>query len=154
MKNNSGFTLIEVLVVVLIIGILTSVALPQYRKAVLRSRFSQMLVYNKAIYNAQIIFHDTYNRYADTKEELDISLPQAPYVSCAVNYQNGTLCHLNTGQGDIAIIEQPFSSGQMICCTYNTNNYAGASLCATEMGTNSWFNGCGDSGLCHCYRRQ
>ncbi|OUO56847.1 hypothetical protein B5F75_03100 [Candidatus Avelusimicrobium gallicola] len=50
--NKQGFTLIEILVVVLIIGILSAIALPQYESAVEKSRMSEALINLKAITDA------------------------------------------------------------------------------------------------------
>ena len=50
--TKRGFTLTEVLAVVVIIGILSSIALPQYRKVVEKGRFTKAEVMAKALHDS------------------------------------------------------------------------------------------------------
>lgn len=50
--NRRGFTLVEILTVVLILGILTSIALPQYTRSIERSRATEAMVGLKALNDA------------------------------------------------------------------------------------------------------
>ena len=68
-----GFTLIELLVVVLIIGVLTAIAVPQYQKAVLKSRFSSLMPTTQAIRDGNEMYYMTNGRYADAVSKLDVT---------------------------------------------------------------------------------
>lgn len=52
MKNKYGFTLIEMLAVVLIVAILTAVGLPQYRRVVEKAHISEAEVMMRSIYDS------------------------------------------------------------------------------------------------------
>ncbi len=75
MKSKKGFTLIELLVVVLIIGILAAIAVPQYRKAVAKSRFAQLKLLINDIVKAQEIYYLANGKYTANFDDLDITMP-------------------------------------------------------------------------------
>lgn len=72
--KNAGFTLIELLVVVLIIGILAAVAVPQYEKAVEKSRSAQALSLLRSFYNAQQVYYMANGTYASKISDLDLDI--------------------------------------------------------------------------------
>ena len=87
MKNNKGFTLIELLVVVLIIGILAAIALPQYFKAVEKSRIAEANTVIGAINHAEQIFSmaaETPTTFSTIYPTLDVDKP----LNCA--WESGT----------------------------------------------------------------
>lgn len=51
-QNKRGFSLIELVVVCLIIGILTSIALPKYRRSVNRARLGEVFTLMRSIYDS------------------------------------------------------------------------------------------------------
>ena len=78
MKNANisrlgGFTLIELLVVVLIIGILAAMAMPQYFKAVERSRMAEAITLMDSVVKSQRRKFLQTNHYAEDFRGLDVS---------------------------------------------------------------------------------
>ena len=81
MKSNKAFTLVEMLVVVLIIGILVAIAVPQYQKAVAKSQLATLKGLINSIVNAQEVYFLTHNKYASNFAALDISMPSGGKVN-------------------------------------------------------------------------
>ena len=73
--STQGFTLIELLVVVVIIAILAAIAVPQYKKAVLRSRFATVKNLVQNIAQAQEVYYLANGYYSNSFTELDIDTP-------------------------------------------------------------------------------
>ena len=76
-EHSYGFTLIELLVVVLIIGILAAIALPQYQKAVDKSRAAEAIPVLESLGRAEQLFYMTNGFYTRNMDDLDILLPKA-----------------------------------------------------------------------------
>ncbi len=97
--NKTGFTLIELLVVVLIIGILAGIALPQYKKAVEKSKAAQALITLKymrergqefALLNNLQPNTDWWNFMPITNEKIGIELPSN--WECEPDFDDDELC--------------------------------------------------------------
>lgn len=76
-----GFTLIELLVVVLIIGVLSAAALPQYEKAVKKSRFMTLQTLADSLKKAEEIYYLANGHYIADTQRLDWD----PGMSCTGN---------------------------------------------------------------------
>ena len=80
-KRFHGFSLMEVMIVVVIIGILAALAYPNLEKYLKRARQTEAKTNLSAIYTAQKIYFSLNQSYADDINKLDLSLVQGdPYT--------------------------------------------------------------------------
>ncbi len=105
--KNQAFTLIEILVVVLIIGILAAIAVPQYQLAVGKSKLATIKDKTRAIAEAEELYYLQNGTYTDNPTELDVDFPGVrksdDYNSFF--FDDGTDCYLwkNEGMGRCGI---------------------------------------------------
>lgn len=65
LKRQDGFTLVELMVVVAIIGLLSAVAIPNFKKYQAKSKMSEAKLQLSALYTAETSFFSDYNMYAN-----------------------------------------------------------------------------------------
>ena len=145
MKNLTyklGFTLIELLVVVIIIAILAAIAVPQYKHAALKSRFSTVMPMAKAIADAQEVYFQGRQLYALDVEELDVTPVTAENTSVSLSQTDGydyVMAQNSQVPGAHYIIYQKYSENypSEIHCEAADDNEDAQWLCGVLSNNNS-----------------
>ena len=65
LKRQDGFTLVELMVVVAIIGLLSAVAVPNFKKYQAKAKMSEAKLQLSSLYTAETAFFSDYNMYAN-----------------------------------------------------------------------------------------
>ncbi len=75
-RKAEGFSLIELIIVVAIIGILVAIALPQYQNYQLRTKVVEALVMVERVKTAIEVYHQAHGRWPANNEEAGLPHPK------------------------------------------------------------------------------
>ncbi len=119
-KMHAGFTLIELMIVVAIIGILAAIAIPAYSDYMARAKVSEMITVASAAKKSMAEYILSKNAFPATATAAGISLITTPMVaSMTVGAGTGVITITSSAAvtgtaGDVSIILTPTNNGTNI----------------------------------------
>jgi len=104
--NRSGFTLIELMIVVVIIGILAALAIPRFMQATVKSRQSEAKGILKQVYTMERTFRQETGAYSVDLNGIGVEVPlNAEYAYAVALVGTGFLATATADLDDDATID-------------------------------------------------
>ena len=135
-KTKEGFTLIELLVVVLIIGILAAVALPQYQKAVAKSRFAALKPIVKSIKDAEEIYYNEHGNYG-ALVDLDVQAPSGAVALSETSGHDYVRASSSSGNRYTVYLNHSDNFAGNVYCEAEEDNTIAEAVCVAEQGVDT-----------------
>jgi len=79
LKNNKGFSLTELMIAIVIIGILSMVAIPKFMGTTTKAKLSEFPPILMQLYSLEEGFFQETDKYATDLKQLDFSDPESKY---------------------------------------------------------------------------
>jgi len=79
LKNNNGFSLTELMIAIVIIGVLSMVAIPKFMGTTTKAKLSEFSPILMQIYSLEEGFFQETDKYATDLKQLDFTDPESKY---------------------------------------------------------------------------
>lgn len=135
LKRQDGFTLVELMVVVAIIGLLSAVAVPNFKKYQAKSKMSEAKLQLSALYTAESSFYSDYNMYSNCLTYMGFDPgPEVANRYYAIGFSNAA--NINAAAHQAAV-----NSGlnNADCPATNGVTQGGTQVGGTSLNTSTWF---------------
>lgn len=96
-KNERGFTLVEVLVVVAIVGIISAMAMPMYADALAKSKRASLISDGRKVYDAMMAYYAD-NSHFPPEDEFDKATLEPLTADGYLNFGRSITAHLTDGE--------------------------------------------------------